>query len=66
MKTIPYKQTELTLIPSDKGCWGCYFLSKEMGCHCPRYLECTSRQVFSEVEKCEISLSDVVCHEDVE
>jgi len=61
--TIPYKQTELTLIPSDKGCWGCYFLTGNICCNCPRYLECTSRQVFAEVEKCEISLSDVVCHE---
>lgn len=59
--TIPYKQTELTLTASDKGCWGCYFLSKEMGCHCPSYLECESFKIFSEVEKAEIS--DVVCHE---
>jgi hypothetical protein len=60
--TIPYKQTQLTLIPYDKGCWGCYFLTL-MGCQCPPYLECESFKVFAEVEKCEARLSDVVCHE---
>lgn len=59
---IPYKYAKLTLTPSNKGCWGCYFLSEQMGCHCPSYLECENFKIFTEVEKAK--LSDVVCQED--
>jgi hypothetical protein len=71
MKTIPYKDVSLVKVTSERGCWGCYFLSDEMGCHCPEYFECGHYEVFMQVsrqglkktDQAKEMISNCVCHE---